>query len=192
MAATQGQRRWLQHDSVTSAAAWQQRGGGSSATTQHRRQLGGGAAAAAAAASAAVAAAQHCNVGGSLAAAQWWRPWQWRQRDRLTAATAWRQQRQRRQRQQRQRRCTVQRQQTMDGARVRAMAIDVTGQEGGTMRRWREAMQKPASQEVPNRIDEICGHSWITGKTRRKMMRTGKIGDRLGGHLRYRDNSSPC
>jgi len=39
-----------------------------------------------------------------------------------------------------QRRCTARWQQAMDGARARAMAIDGTGQEGGTMRGWREAM----------------------------------------------------
>jgi len=44
---------------------------------------------------------------------------------------------------------TARRQQTMDGARVRAMVIDGAGQEGGTTRGRREAMRQPAGREVP-------------------------------------------
>ena len=47
------------------------------------------------------------------------------------------------------RRRTSRRRQAMDGATARATAIDGAGQEGGTTRGWREAMQQPAGQEVP-------------------------------------------
>jgi hypothetical protein len=44
---------------------------------------------------------------------------------------------------------TARRQQAMDGAMVRATASEGAGQEGGTMRGWREAMRQPAGREVP-------------------------------------------
>ena len=61
----------------------------------------------------------------------------WRQLGGGAAATAARQQR------------TAQWRKAMDGVTARAMAIDGTGQEGGTARGRREAMRQPSGQEVP-------------------------------------------
>ena len=41
------------------------------------------------------------------------------------------------------------RMQAMDGAMVRATAIDGAGQEGGTTRGQRDAIRQPAGREVP-------------------------------------------